>query len=193
MPKLRYRFFRHPLAVLIFYPLYQFVIFQRFPRSIDGPKERQSVLFTNIFLLASFSTLIFFLGLMAFLSIFIPSLLVGTAVGNYLFYVQHQCEKPYWRQGDQWDYYTAAMTGSTFLKLPKIFQWFTAEIGFHHIHHLCHLIPHYNLERCYQENKLMQNPTTITFFGALKSLNLSLYDASTQELISFKEYQKRYA
>ena len=102
-----------------------------------------------------------------------------------MFYVQHQFEDVYWERGDNWDYTAAALQGSSFYKLPRILQWFTGNIGFHHIHHLSPRIPNYNLERCHRADPLFQRVKPITFFSSLKSLTFRLWDEQQKKLVGF--------
>ena len=93
---------------------------------------------------------------------------------------------------DNWDYLMAAVKGSSYYKLPKVFQWLSGNIGFHHIHHLSHLIPNYNLERCAKENPILQKyANIITFRDSLKTISNKLWDEQNQKMISFKEFYRR--
>ena len=111
--------------------------------------------------------------------------MVAGATGIWLFYVQHQFEHAYWERGDDWDYTAAALQGSSFYKLPRILQWFTGNIGYHHIHHLSSRIPNYNLERCHQAHQLFQGVKPITLFHSLKSLTFRLWDEPRKKLVGF--------
>jgi omega-6 fatty acid desaturase (delta-12 desaturase) len=103
-----------------------------------------------------------------------------------MFYIQHQFEGTYWQRHEEWDYTTAAIRGSSYFKLPKVLQWFTGNIGFHHIHHLSSRIPNYALQQCMEENPEFQEVTTITLWSSLKSLRLNLWDEEQRQLISFR-------
>jgi omega-6 fatty acid desaturase (delta-12 desaturase) len=104
--------------------------------------------------------------------------------------VQHQFEGVYWERGEQWDYLTAALQGSSFYKLPKILQWFSGNIGFHHIHHLSSRIPNYNLERCHKSEPLFRNVKPVTLLTSLKSFNYRLWDESRRELVGYRHLRK---
>jgi omega-6 fatty acid desaturase (delta-12 desaturase) len=108
----------------------------------------------------------------------------GTA-GVWLFYVQHQFEGVYWARQGEWDYTTVALQGSSFYKLPKVLQWFTGSIGFHHIHHLRPGIPNYNLEKCHKAVPLFQTVKPVTLFSSLKSLTFRLWDEQRQRLVGY--------
>ena len=108
-----------------------------------------------------------------------------------MFYVQHHFEGVFWERHDEWDYTKAALRGSSFYKLPKIFQWFSGNIGFHHIHHLSPRIPNYFLEKCYLSDSLFQSVKPITFFSSLKSLTYRLWDEQRQELVGYRHLKMR--
>jgi omega-6 fatty acid desaturase (delta-12 desaturase) len=120
----------------------------------------------------------------------LPAAFIGGLGGIWMFYIQHQFEGTYWQRHEDWDYVTAAIRGSSYFKLPKVLQWFTGNIGFHHIHHLSSRIPNYALQQCMEENPEFQEVTTITLWGSLKSLRLNLWDEEQRQLVSFG-YLKR--
>jgi omega-6 fatty acid desaturase (delta-12 desaturase) len=103
----------------------------------------------------------------------------------WLFYVQHQFEGVYWQRHGEWDYLAAALQGSSFYKLPKILQWFSGSIGFHHIHHLSPRIPNYNLEKCHKAEPLFQTVPPVTLFSSLKSLTFRLWDEQRHKLVGY--------
>ena len=110
--------------------------------------------------------------------------------GVWLFYVQHQFEGAYWERGENWDYTRAALEGSSFYKLPKILQWFSGNIGFHHIHHLSARIPNYNLEACHKADPLFCGVKPITLLSSLKSMTFRLWDEQGRKLVSFRHFRK---
>ena len=112
-------------------------------------------------------------------------LMIGGSLGVWLFYVQHQFEGVYWERGEDWDYTKAALQGSSFYKLPRILQWFSGNIGFHHIHHLSSRIPNYNLERCHKADPLFQQVPAVTLFASFKSLTFRLWDERRRKLVGF--------
>jgi omega-6 fatty acid desaturase (delta-12 desaturase) len=111
--------------------------------------------------------------------------------GIWLFYVQHQFEGVYWERSQEWDYCTAALKGSSFYKLPRILQWFSGNIGFHHIHHLSPRIPNYSLEKCHQAEPLFQTVKPVTLFSSLKSLTFRLWDERRRRLVGFGALKDR--
>ena len=188
--KLSYRAFRNPFFLFGIAPSISFLIMGRFPLADDqGWKkaEKASVWWTNAALagwIAAASALIGFANVML---IFLPTSIIASSIGVWLFYVQHQFERMYWEHTPQWDYTLAAMAGSSYYKMPKVLQWFTGNIGFHHIHHLSPRIPNYNLETCHNENPMMQKVVQLTLRSSLDTAWLSLWDERQQRLVTFRE------
>ncbi|GAB4009778.1 MAG: fatty acid desaturase DesE [Bdellovibrio sp.] len=190
--KFQYRLYRNPLVTFVIGPIYIFQFRHRIFLKHDTAKERKSVVLTNILLVLSIWGLSSLVGFKNFLLVQVPILFIAQTVGCWLFYVQHQYENVYWGKGEKWSYVEAALKGCSFYKLPKILQWGTGNIGFHHIHHLSHLIPNYNLEKAYRENELFQNAPVLTFWMSFRCASLKLYDEDKGDLISFREYKKRF-
>lgn len=190
--KIGYRLYRNPLVTFGVGPIWLFLISFRYFAPYDKTKEKQSVIITNIYIILYSVLMASFMGWPAYLALQFSILFFAQVFGVWMFYVQHQYEGVYWKRQNDWDYFDSAMEGSSYFKLPKVIQWFTGNIGFHHIHHLSHSIPNYNLERCMKENELFQNPGTITFWSSLKSAFLNIYDERNEELISFRTYRQRY-
>ena len=115
---------------------------------------------------------------------------MGSSLAVLFFYVQHQYEDVYWRETQDWDFETSAMLGSSYLKIPRIVQWASGNIGYHHIHHLSHTIPNYNLEKAFKENEYFQKPYTLTLSDMIKCFNLALYDTRQKRMLTFAEYRK---
>jgi omega-6 fatty acid desaturase (delta-12 desaturase) len=127
------------------------------------------------------------IGLPAVLLVHAPVIIIASTLGTWLFFVQHQFEDTYWASSDNWNYTLAALQGSSYYKLPKILQWFTGNIGFHHIHHLSPRIPNYLLEKCHVENPMFQDTVVLTLRSSLKSMFLNLWDEEQKKLISFRQ------
>jgi omega-6 fatty acid desaturase (delta-12 desaturase) len=106
-----------------------------------------------------------------------------------MFYVQHQFENVYWERGKDWDYVATALEGSSFYKLPKILQWFSASIGFHHVHHLSARVPNYNLQKCHDAHPLLQRVPPLSLRASLKTLSLRLWDEKTRKLVGYRQVQ----
>ncbi len=184
--KLGYRIYRSPFVLLVLGPFFLFVLAHRFVSSKGGKRERYSVHLTNWALLAMFMVTGWAIGFKAVLMIQVPLLLISSTVGVWLFYIQHQFEDTYWEHHPEWQYALAALKGSSYYKLPKVFQWFTGNIGLHHIHHLSPRIPNYNLQRCMDENPLFQHVTVVTFWESLKAISLKLWDEQQQRMVGFR-------
>ncbi len=184
--RLAYRLYRNPLVMFGLGPLYSFVIKQRLPRATTGPRGRKSVHLTNLALIVIFGTLFLVIGVGTTLAVQLPILAFGGAAGIWLFYVQHQFEDVYWERRGKRDFVAVAMHGSSFYELPRILQWFSGNIGFHHIHHLSPSIPNYRLPACHREQKIFQNVDPLTLRSSLRSLRLRLYDEESRRMVGFR-------
>lgn len=185
-----YRLARNPMVLFGIAPLYLFVISQRFASADASPRERRSVRWMNMAILALAALLGRAFGITAYLLIHLTVVMVGGGIGIWMFYVQHQFEDVYWERDENWDYTAAALQGSSFYKLPRLLQWFSGNIGFHHIHHLSPRIPNYNLERCHKADPLFQNVRPITLFSSLRSLPLRLWDEQFGRLVGYRHMRK---
>jgi acyl-lipid omega-6 desaturase (Delta-12 desaturase) len=190
--RLWYRVFRHPLILFGIGPFYTFAISHRFANRDANARDRKSVVVTNLVLLAVVIALHFVIGIKAFILIQLPILMIGGAAGLWLFYVQHTFEPPYWEHHEDWDFVTAALEGSSFYKLPKVLQWFSGNIGFHHIHHLSPRIPNYKLPECQEASEIFHNVEPLTIMQSLRSLNLRVWDEELRRMLSFREVRRLY-
>jgi omega-6 fatty acid desaturase (delta-12 desaturase) len=188
--KAAYRLARNPIVLFLLAPLFLFVIRERFPNSKAGQRERASVYLTNAALLAVALLFGYVFGWKEYLLLQLGVMAVAGSAGIWLFYVQHQFEGVYWERAEEWDYATAALKGSSFYKLPRVLQWFSGNIGFHHIHHLSPRIPNYNLERCHRAEPLFQTVKPVTLISSLRSFRFRLWDESRQRLIGWRELQE---
>jgi len=184
--KLAYRLARNPFVLFALAPLYVFVVQHRFASASAPPRERRSVRGTNLVLLAVTAIMSVLIGLRAFLLIQLTVSAIAGAFGIWLFYVQHNFEGVHWARGKDWDHTTAALQGSSFYKLPKILQWFTGNIGFHHIHHLSPRIANYHLERCHDADPYFERIKPLTLLTSLRSLTYRLWDEQRQRFVSFR-------
>jgi acyl-lipid omega-6 desaturase (Delta-12 desaturase) len=180
-----YRLVRNPIVLFVLAPMYVFLLQYRLPTRGAGPRERRSVLGMNLTLLAIVVLMSLTVGLKSFVLIQLPISMLATAAGVWLFYVQHQFEGAYWKRRESWDFIGAALNGSSFYKLPKVLQWFSGNIGFHHIHHLSPGIPNYNLEKCHREERVFQTVKAVTLWGSMRSLSYRLWDERRQKLVGF--------
>jgi omega-6 fatty acid desaturase (delta-12 desaturase) len=184
--KIGYRLMRNPFNMFVIGAPIVFAIVQRFYLPSAGKREKASVWWTNLALALLIGLLIWLVGWKAFLLVWAPVFWMGTAAGVWLFYMQHQFEEVYWERHEKWNFFEAGLKGCSYYKLPGILQWFTGNIGFHHIHHMSAKIPNYRLEECYRDNPELQQPPTLTLPSSLKSLALRLYDEENKQLVGWK-------
>jgi acyl-lipid omega-6 desaturase (Delta-12 desaturase) len=183
--KFAYRLARNPFILFVLAPIFLFLVRQRFPSPKASQRERHSVYMMNLGILGMAIALSWTFGIWTYLLIQIIILMVAGGAGVWLFYVQHQFEGVYWERGEDWSFVAAALEGSSFYKLPRVLQWFSGNIGFHHIHHLSPRIPNYNLEKCHQADPLFQEIKPITLFPSLKSLTFRLWDEKRRKLVGY--------
>jgi omega-6 fatty acid desaturase (delta-12 desaturase) len=188
--RLAYRAFRNPLLLFSVIPLVLFLIIQRFPSQGAKKRERNSVIYTNLAILAIIVVMSLALGFKNYLLIQLPIIIMAASAGMWLFYVQHQYEDVYWARQRSWDLTSSGLEGSSYYKLPKVLQWIVGNIGLHHIHHVRANIPNYNLQRCYDEVPALQTVTPLTIRKSLKSLWLNLWDEQKQKLVSFRSIKR---
>jgi len=188
--KAAYRIMRNPILMFTIGSFLVFTVVQRFPAPADARKERASVWWTDLALAVLIGLLIWLVGWRTYLLVQVPVLLLGTSAGVWLFYVQHNFDPTYWERHSKWEFFKAGFEGSSFYKLPGILQWFTGNIGYHHIHHLSPKIPNYKLPECHRENPFFQVPP-MTFWTSLKSLRMRLYDEENHRMVGW-DVLKRY-
>jgi omega-6 fatty acid desaturase (delta-12 desaturase) len=191
--KIGYRIARNPVMLFTLSAIFVFTVKHRFWGPAAGRREKNSVIWTNIALIAIVAWIIYAIGWKAFLLVELPIRLVTCSVGVWLFYVQHNFDPTYWERHADWEFFNAGMDGSSFYKLPKVLQWFTGNIGFHHIHHLSPKIPNYKLEQCHNENPVLQiEPLTLR--ASLKSLFFRLWDEKKKMLVGWdvlRQYRQK--
>lgn len=185
--KIAYRLYRNPFVIFFIGPVIEFVVLQRLPmfNAAEKPRERNSVWWTNLALLAIVAVASLTIGFEAYVLVQLPIIAMAASYGVWLFYVQHQFENAYWEHHEDWDYATAALHGSSFYKLPRILQWFSGNIGFHHIHHLSPRIPNYNLEACHYENEMFLEIEPLTIRESLKAFHIRLWDEDRHKMIGY--------
>ena len=189
--RLGYRLYRNPLVMFGLGPIFLVVVANRMNRSDAKPKERMNTYLTNIVLVGIFALLIWGFGWQTFLVVHGVTMFIAGSLGIWLFYIQHTYEDSYFEYESEWDYVKAAVEGSSYYKLPKLLQWITGNIGFHHVHHLSPRIPNYRLEDAHENVKPLQQATTITLVTSLESLRYKLYDPENQKFVTFKEAVER--
>lgn len=185
--RLRYRIYRNPFVLFGIAPFTYFVFVQRLtsglPRS--WKKERANVHWTNLALVLGILGACWFVGWRSFLLVHVPVVVLASSLGVWLFYIQHNFESTYWQRHDDWEFGSAAMEGSSYYQLPRWLQWLTANIGFHHIHHLDSRIPSYRLEECYAENPVFQGVNQLSFRQSLSCVSLKLWDENEMRMVGF--------
>ena len=199
LQRLGYRLYRNPLLMFTVGPLFMFMIYQRTPLSWPVARNMQakrSLIATDLILLVLWGAMIAHFGLGTVLLVQMPGWLITTSLGVWLFYVQHNFEDAYWRLHPEWTYEEAAIRGSSYYKLPKIMQWFSGNIGLHHIHHLSPKIPNYLLQKAFDENEFFQKEVhVLTLKSSLQVLvsRLALWDEDEQNMITFGYAHKKIA
>jgi omega-6 fatty acid desaturase (delta-12 desaturase) len=182
-----YQVFRNPLVMFGFGPIFAMVIGPRIATRSQRPRMRQSVLRTDAVLLAVVGALCLLIGWQNFLLVWAPAALLAGSTGIWLFYVQHQFEDAYWQDSQRWSYADAALRGSSYLKLPQPLQFFTGNIGLHHVHHLNARIPNYNLQRAHDETGMFGSVPTLSLWDGLRAPRLKLWDEDQGKLVTFAE------
>ncbi|SFO95753.1 fatty acid desaturase [Salibacterium halotolerans] len=185
--KLKYRLYRNPFVMFGLGPLFLFLLDNRFNDKQAKKREKRNTYLINGSIAAIYALLIWAIGWQAFLMVQLPILYVSGAAGIWLFYVQHQFEDSYFENESEWNFVKAAIDGSSYYKLPKIIQWLSGNIGFHHVHHLSPRIPNYNLEKTHEQITPLQQATTITLASSLQSIRFRLYDENNKTFIHFRD------
>ncbi|MFD0829332.1 fatty acid desaturase [Neobacillus sp. M.A.Huq-85] len=185
--RLAYRFYRNPFVMFGLGPIYVFLLKNRFNRKGAKKKERLNTYLTNVLIVAIIGLLIWAIGWQSFLLVEGSIFLLSGAVGIWLFYVQHTFEDSYFEEDKDWEYVKAAVEGSSYYKLPKIIQFLTGNIGYHHVHHLSPRVPNYKLEEAHNQTLPLQNVPTITLATSLRSLKFRLWDEESKNFVSFRE------
>ena len=185
--RLAYRAFRNPLIMLGLGPIWSLLLQPRLVPRWARARYGRKILATDAALAALIGGLCVLLGWRAVLLVQLPTAMLAGAAGIWMFYVQHQFEDVYWQRKDAWDYAEASLQGSSYLKLPKVLQFFTGNIGLHHVHHLSARIPNYNLQRAHDENEVFHRVPQLTLRDAMRAFRLKLYDEQRCRLVSFAD------
>lgn len=184
-----YRAYRHPLVLVGLGGVFQFLLRHRVPVHLPAPaaRARRSILATNAAIAVLWGTVAWLVGWQRLLAVELPIVALMAWAGVCLFYVQHQFEHTYWRDGGSWDPHAAALHGSSFLALPAVLDWFTGHIGLHHVHHLCPRVPNYRLWECLRSHPHLATFNRITVAECARTFRLALWDEQGQRLVSFRE------
>src|SRR4051812_22109186 len=190
----KYRFIRNPAVMLLLGPLYLMYSQRKLMTGVEiNSIQRFSVYSTNAAIVAIIIGFSLWIGFFNFFAVYFPTIYIAAASGIALFYVQHQFEEAYWQRHENWDYATAAIKGSSYFRMNPVLQWFTGNIGLHHVHHLGPRIPNYNLARAHAENPMFHDVTILTMRDAVATMKLKLWDEETQRLIGIRELDARLA
>ena len=187
LSRVGYRLFRHPLIMFGVGPLWSLLIGPRVWAGSKPGKLRNSILLTNVAVVVMVGAAMLAFGWREVLLIEAPLIVLAGTAGVWLFFVQHQFEDVYWDSGENWSYADAALKGSSYLKLPQPFQFFTGNIGLHHVHHLSARVPNYNLQRAHDENEVFHSVPVLTFRRSLRCSRLKLWDERENRLVTFGE------
>ncbi len=187
--RLAYRIYRHPIVIFCVGPAYLFLLQHRLPLGMmhAGWRPWVSAMVTNAAIAAAAVLVMWLVGPSAFLLVHIPIVLLAASTGVWLFYVQHQFDRAYWARDGEWNLHEAALHGSSHYDLPAVLRWFTANIGLHHIHHLCSRIPSYRLPEVLRDRPELTQVSHLSLAQSLRSIRLALWDESEKRLISFRE------
>ena len=187
--RFRYRLYRHPLVMFGIGPAYLFILQQRLPVGLmrSGWQPWLSTMATNGAIALLAAVVIWAVGIGPFLLVQLPIMLIGASLGVWLFYVQHQFEDTFWAHDQTWNVQVAALRGSSHYDLPVVLRWFTANIGVHHIHHLCSRIPFYRLPLALRNHPDLTKVGRLSLGQSLLCVRLVLWDEAARRLISFRE------
>lgn len=187
--RLRYRLYRHPIVMFGIGPAYIFVLQHRLPHSVTRNRRQAwfKAMVTNLASAAVIATVVWFIGFGQFLLVQLPITLLAASIGVWLFYVQHQFAETFWADDEKWDLHEAALRGSSHYDLPHILRWLTANIGMHHLHHLCSRIPYYRLPRVLRDHPDLKAVGRLTLLQSFRCVRLTLWCENTRRLISFRE------
>ena len=187
--RLWYRIYRHPLFLFGFGVPFDFIVLHRLPvaQMISGREVWRSIVALNLAMVGFYGALGWVVGATVLFWAMMPMLMVTTSIGGWLFFVQHQFTGAYWKRAPEWDFHTAAFASSSYYAMPRWLQWFTGNIGLHHIHHLCSLIPNYKLQACLNDNAHLQTFNRVTIGQSLQCAKLTLWDEAAQRLVTFQQ------
>ncbi len=187
--RLRYRLYRHPLVMFGIGPAWLFVCQYRLPFGMmrAGHLPWTSTLLTNLAVAVPVALLIWLMGLWPFLMVQVPITLIAATIGVWLFYVQHQFDETHWYGGQEWNFHSAALHGSSHYDLPPVLRWFSGNIGIHHVHHLSSKVPFYRLPQVLRDHPGLRDIGRITLVDSLRFVRLVLWDENARRLVSFRD------
>lgn len=196
LKRLGYRLYRGPLVMVLLGAPINFMVLQRLPTgsAFRNRDARRSILLLNVALVVAFGLPMLVIGVVPVLATYLPVMIIAAWIGNWLFYVQHQFEDTYWEQDGEWSFHEAALRGSSYFRLPPVLQWFSGNIGLHHIHHLCSRIPNYRLQACLDAAPELHGlAKRITLRQSLGCWRLALWDEQRRLLVGFRDLKTQRA
>ena len=188
--RMGYRLFRNPIVMFGLGPIWSLMIAPRFVPRGSRPRIRRSIIYTNVALGVMVAGLCWLMGWRQFLLVQMPTAWIAGSAGVFLFFVQHQFEDAYWENSGDWSYADAALHGSSYLKLPRVLQFFTGNIGVHHVHHLSARIPNYNLQRAHEASPIFEEVPTLSLWDGLKTVRLKLWDEERRRLVTWAQARR---
>lgn len=182
----RYRFYRNPVFLHVIGPPLYFLLFQRSPfgQALPAGEAWRSIMALNLALIAVYGSLVLVFGAATVALAVLPTACIASWVGGWLFFVQHQFEHTHWDEADTWSLQAAALNGSLYYVMPKVLQWFTANIGLHHIHHLNSRIPNYRLQACLDGEPRLGQISRLTIRESMQCIGLALWDPAAKRLVA---------
>jgi acyl-lipid omega-6 desaturase (Delta-12 desaturase) len=196
LKKLAYRLFRNPLVMVLLGAPINFILLQRFPlgQGLRNRRSCRSILLLDFTLVVAFGLPCTLFGALPVFGAYLPVMIIASWAGNWLFYVQHQFEDAHWERDGDWNFHVAAVVGSSYFKLPPVLQWFSGNIGLHHVHHLCSRVPNYRLQACLDvAPELQEVASVITLRESLRCWRLALWDERRRLLVTFRDLESRLA
>ena len=188
--RVAYRLYRNPAVMFGLGPIYAMLLEPRWAYPSAAPRIKRSVWATNLALVAVIGGLCWLIGWRDFVLVEAPFVFLAGGAGIWLFYVQHQFDNTYWQRSPDWSYEDAALLGSSYLQLPKVLQFFTGNIGLHHVHHLNAKIPNYNLQRAHDTEPVFRDVSSISLRDGLRATRLKLWDEQAARLVTWREVRR---
>jgi acyl-lipid omega-6 desaturase (Delta-12 desaturase) len=187
--RIAYRLYRNPLVMFGLGPAYLFLVQHRYPagEAFKSWRSWLSPMATNVAIAAAGAAVIWLVGARAFLLVHMPIVLLAATIGVWLFYVQHQFEETFWARAGAWTMPEAALHGSSHYDLPLVMRWLTANIGVHHVHHLCSRIPSYRLAHVLRDHPELKDVGRITLLQSFGCVRLVLWDEAHRRMTSFRQ------
>ena len=190
LKKLLYRLYRNPFVMVGLGAPINFIVLQRLPTGHEfrDPDCRRSILLLDLALVVAVGVSCWTFGVLTVVGTYLPVMIIASWVGNWLFYVQHQFDRTHWERDGEWNFHVAALSGSSYFKLPPVLQWFSGNIGLHHVHHLCSRVPNYRLQACLDAAPELHRVTKlVTLRESLGCWRLALWDERHGLLVGFRD------